>query len=98
MSIDENEVELIGPGSEGTYRTPPDLRVVTLHLPTKRLRKAFHALADEDADMDALLGETRLINLSNQIFQRLSLLGIANLFLASTLLKRCTARETRGHP
>ena len=68
-----NEVFIVGPGSEVTYRTPPDLRMLTLHLPLPRLRRGFEAILGEEPD--ALIGKTQFIELPEELSRRLSLIG-----------------------
>ena len=65
-----NQAAVIGPGVEGTYRTPRDLRLITLNIPMPRLRAAFGANAGEI--LDPLLRETRLINLTDKIVRRMT--------------------------
>ncbi len=64
----ENEVAVMGPGSEGSYRTPDHLRMLGLHVPISRLRKAFGATCDQE--LDPLVCQTRIIKLSQQQVDR----------------------------
>ena len=68
-ALEENEVSIMRPGFEGTYRTPQDLRLTTLLFPEDRLRRAVASI--DGGDFDALIPGTRLFKLPGQTVDRL---------------------------
>ena len=71
--LKSHEVAISTPGSETTYRSPADLRILSLHVPVDRLREGFRAIAQ--TDLDHLIGETRVIELPDESLQRLTAIG-----------------------
>jgi AraC family ethanolamine operon transcriptional activator len=52
-----NEVFVLRPGSEGTFRSPADLRMINLQVPESRLRQALSTMTGDE--LDALVPDTR---------------------------------------
>jgi hypothetical protein len=68
--LQQGEIAVMGPASVASYRTPPDLRMLTLYLPMSRLEPAFQATCQQD--LDSLVCETRIIDLSPSLLKRLT--------------------------
>jgi AraC family ethanolamine operon transcriptional activator len=79
-ALQENEAFVMRPGSEGSYRTPPHLRMINLQIPQARLREALGRMADKD--LDQLIPDSHRITLPEATISRLT--GIAESLLGAT--------------
>jgi AraC family ethanolamine operon transcriptional activator len=69
-ALKENEAFVMRPGSEGSYRNPPHLRMINLQIPEVRLREALGAMADKD--LDHLIPDSHRMTLPEQTIRRLT--------------------------
>lgn len=77
----ENEVFVMCPGSEGTFRTPPKLRMINLQIPKARLRAALSSMAC--AEIDQFIPGTHRMTLPQNTISRLSRIAAGVLGLHS---------------
>lgn len=68
--LQTSEVFSLRPGSEGTFRTPPAMRLVNLQVPEERLRKALLTMSNQE--LDRLIPDTCRMNLTVETIEHLA--------------------------
>ena len=71
--LQSNEVFVTPPGSEGTYRTPADLRMINLQIPEARLRAALRTMSGQE--FEQLVPGSRRMTLPMETISRLTMIA-----------------------
>lgn len=71
--LQPNEVFVMPPGCEGTYRTPADLRLINLQIPEARLCAALRTMSDQE--FEQLVPGSRRLTLPKETISRLAMIA-----------------------
>lgn len=71
--LQPNEVFVMPPGSDGTYRTPADLCLINLQIPEARLRTALRTMSGQE--FDQLVPGSRRMTLPKETISRLTMIA-----------------------